>query len=186
MLGPADFWPRERPVFLRGGESSGFQDWASPADSRSRDLSVLIRLHTTAPVHLKTNSRSTRTRLHSLSSLSSGGPLGSAKAHILRNSSGCVMPGLEALSLTGDREPWQRGPPGRCQVETIWVCGHFPAGGLAYFAPQFGRKYKTYLSGDTDLDNSTPFRETDSSLRGSNSDVFFPKQDILWKKFSSL
>lgn len=50
---------------------------------------------------LRLTVRSTRTRLHSLSSLSSGGPLGSAKARILRNSSGCVMPGLQPQSHWG-------------------------------------------------------------------------------------
>ena len=129
---------------------------------------------------LRLTVRSIWTRLHSLSSHSSCGPLGSAKGHTFWGIPLARLCQDFSLSLTGDHvflPKAVRLPPGRHASEPIWSVVISQQEALGLFWPwQFDRKYKLIFPGT--LIWTIPPHSGDIALRGSNSDVFFPKQDV--------
>lgn len=102
--------------------------------------------------------RPTRTRLHSVSPPSSRGPFGSAQGHILRNSSGCVCQNFSP-SLTWEPVAQHSMAPSSQTCQFACLVGDiFPAWGpWLVSALAVGPNGQTYLSGNTDVDNSASF-----------------------------
>lgn len=152
------FWPWEWLGFLSDGEFRVPQGWATHGNSGSRDFPVLIR-PPESPIRL--TSRARWTGLCSVNLLNSCGPpelctrthhpeellwlcqIRTPASVSLGNS--CPLPNLASSSQT-------------CPFASL-VRGIFPAWGpwLAA-AVAVWQNIQTYLSGDSDLDNSASFR----------------------------
>ena len=85
------------------------------------------------------------------------------RTHILRNSSGSIMPGLQPQSrLEPCASPcFSLAPSRQTRQFARLVCGLFPAGG-PWLVLTVWQDVHTDLSGDTDLDHSASFRRSSS------------------------